>query len=229
MAKDFMLINYVYLLAELPEHPGILLTTDNEKQIFTGARHRYKAISLWLRHLLLGEVLAEKAFLTDIKHYQPIAEFVAAEFKLAVGVHPRSANPLIRSFKSPADLWFASQLILSQQCLEDDGLITGVPRIEGKRAGSKETLQVLERLENLSVSYQRHTNVENLSAILLIEAQEIAKMDIDFQKDYFRPHLRVMKRTANKIKNSKHLQSAYLLPDGEVLWTEKDRKLPKKM
>lgn len=229
MAKDFMLINYVYLLAELPEHPGILLVTDNEKRFLKGARCRYKAISLWLRHLLLGEVLAEEAFLTNIKHYQPIAEFIAAEFKLAVGVHPRSANPLIRSFKSPADLWFASQVILSQQCLEDTGLITGVPRIEGKRAGFKENVQAIERLEDLSVSYQRHTNVENLSAILLIEAQEIAKTDIDFQKDYFRPHLRVMKRTGNKIKNSKHLQSAYLLPDGEVLWTEKDRKLPKKM
>lgn len=226
-----MLANYVYAIAELPERPGILLTTDNEKQIFMAARYCCKAISLWLRHLLLGEVLAEEAFLTDIKHYQPLAEYVAAQFKLAVGVHPRSANPLIRSFKSPADLWFASQLILSQQCLEDKGLITGIPRIEGKRAGVKENLQAVERLEDLSVSvsYQLDTKVENLSAILLLEAQEIAKTDIDFQKDYFRPHLRVMKRTANKRKNSKHLQSAYLLPDGEIFWTEKHTKLPKKM
>lgn len=224
-----MLANYVYRLAELPEHPGILLVTNNERQFLKGARCRYKAISLWLRHLLLGEVLAEECFLTNAKHYQPIAEFVAAEFRLAVGVHPRSANPLIRSFKSPAELWFASQVILSQQCLEDAGLITGVPRIEGKRTGFKKSFQTIGRLEDLSVSYQLDTNVENLSGILLAEAQEIAKTDIDFQKDYFRPHLRVMKRTGNKIRNSTYLKSAYLLPNGEVFWAEKHTKLPKKM
>lgn len=227
MAKDFMLANYIYSLASLPERPDVLLTTNNEKQIFMGRRYRYKAISLWLQHLLLGEELAEEAFLTDMKHYQPLAEFAAAEFRLAVGVHPRSDNPLIRNFKSPADLWFAIQQITSQKCLEHSGL-TGVPLIESKRKVSNVTLQVIKDLENLSVFYQPN-DIWELSAVLLLEAQKIAKIDVDFQKDYFRPHLRVMKRINNKIKNSQHLQTAYLLPNGELFWTGKHTKLPKSL
>lgn len=229
MEIDFVLANYVYALAALPDRPGVLLTTNNEKKLFKGDRYRYKAISLWLRHLLLGQVLAEECLITDAKHYQPLAEFVAAEFRLAVGVHPRSANPLIRSFESPAELWFCSQWIMSQQNLEDSGLVTSVPKLQGKRAELNKSLQVVKRLEDLSIAYQLDTSVENLSGILLMEAQEIAKTDIDFQKDYLRPHLRVMKRTSNKLKNSKALQTGYLLPSGELFWNDKDRKLPKKM
>lgn len=226
MAVDFMLANYVYQLAKLPEHPPILLTTSNEKQIFQGAKFRYKALSLWLRHLLLGEALADLAIDTDMKHYQPIAEFVAAQFTLAVGVHPRSANPAIREFDSPASLWFASQWIMSEQCLEDSGL-TGTPRLEGKREGLIDSRKAIKNLEDLRIPYRQGTDLNFLTGILLVEAHELAEAYPDFESDYFKPFMRVMKRTTKKIERSKHLQSVCLLPNGQLFWTGKDSKLPK--
>lgn len=227
MGIDFVLANYVYAIAELPEHPGILLTTNNEREIFEADRQSYRAVSMWLRHLLLGQALAEECFLTEMKHYQPKAEYIAAEFRLAVGVHPRSANPTIRSFESPAALWFAVQQSMSQQSLEDSGL-TDTPLIESKRTAFDENIQAIELLENLSATYQPD-DIGKLGSILLLEAQEIAKVDLDFQKDYYRPHLRVVKRTNNKIKKSKYLQYAYLLPGGELFWTELGNRLPKNL
>lgn len=226
MNVNFVLANYVYLLAKFPEHPPILLASASEKQIFQQARFRYKALSLWLRYLLLGESLAEEAVNTNMKYFQPIAELLAAEFRLAVGVHPRSANPAIREFDSPADLWFACQWIMSEQCLEDDGL-TGTPKLEGKTEGLIENRKAIKRLDNLRTSYQQGTDLNFLTGILIVEAHELAKSDHNFELDYFKPYLRVLKRTGKKIERCKQLQKVYLLPDGQLHWTEQGAKLPK--
>lgn len=213
------LTNWVYYLATLPEHPPILLTTVNEKKIFRGLRHRYTAFSLWLRHLLLGEPLAEELFLTNMKHYEPIAELMAAEFRLAVGVHPRSTNPLIREFESPADLWFCCQWVMANQCLDESLGLTELPKPEGKRKSIEEGLKLSRLLSDSAFPYEEETSFDLLTGILLMEAQEIAKTDIGFKLDYFSPYLRVFKRTGTKMKNCKHLQSVWLLPDGRLWWT----------
>ena len=80
-----MLAFYIQQIATFPKLPTAILLDDNEKELVELQKFGFQAISLWLQHLLLGEVLAEKAFLTDMKYYQPEAEFIEALFRLAVG------------------------------------------------------------------------------------------------------------------------------------------------
>lgn len=223
---EISLVNCVYLLAKLPQHPPILLTEASEQELFLAIRFRYKALSLWLRHFLLGEALAEEVFLTSMRHFQGIAELMVAEFQLATAVHPRSTNLLIRRFDSPVSLWFCCQLVMSEQCLDDVGL-TDLPKPEGKREKLIDSLKVIDGLKNLSFPYHKSSNLEHITGILIAEAQELAKTNPRFRQEHFMPYLRVLKRTINKDKNCKELQSAYLLPDGQIFWTGKSNKLPK--
>lgn len=229
MIKDAVLATYIQQVATFPNLPHVFLLTEPEKQFFELERFAFKAISLWLQHLLLGEALAEKAFLTDMKYYQPDAELAEALFRLAVGVHPRTANPVIRQFNSPADLWFYSMGQFSQAGLGMAGL-TNKPALMGKRELYKDILKAISLLEDLSLPYQEEelSKFRNLTRILILEAQEItrARSNLDFQKDYFRPFLRKLKGSVNKNKNCKALQLPYLLPDGRLFWTGKNSKLP---
>jgi len=223
MHTSDMLANYVYWLGELPQNLPITLDAENEQHVFQGLRFCYQSLSLWLRHFLLGEALAEEAFLTDMQYYQPAAELLVAEFRLATGVHPRSANPLIRRFDSPACLWFCCHVDMSQRLLADTG-ITNLPKLEGKQAAVGRLIKAVNLLENLHLPYQGET--KSLRTKLVVEAQEIAKTDANFQLDYFSPYLRVLKRSINKDKNCESLQNIYLQPDGQLYQTQKNKKLP---
>lgn len=223
---EVSLADCVYLLATLPQHPPILLTETSEQKLFLGMRFRYKALSLWLRHFLLGEALAEEVFLTNMRHFQGIAELMAAEFHLATAVYPRSTNLLIRRFDSPASLWFYCQLVMSQQCLDDVGL-TDLPKPKGKRESLTDCLKMIDGLKNLGFPHRECSNIEYITGILIAEAQKLAKTNPRFRQEHFMPYLRVFKRSVNKDKNCKQLQSAYLLPDGQIFWTGKSYKLPK--
>lgn len=225
-----MLTTYIQQIATLPVFPSVLLLSDPEDQLVKGQQFAFQAISLWLRHLLLGEALAKEAFLTDRMYYQPDAKTAEALFNLAVGVHPRTANPIIRQFNSPADLWFYSIEQISQAALGIAGL-TNKPANIGKRELCNHAIKVISLLENQSLPYQEEdlNNPKNLTKILIIEAQEITKVrgNLDFQEDYFRPFLRKLKASVNKAKNCKNLQMPYLLLDERLFWTGKGFILPK--
>ncbi len=223
-----MLASYVYKLAELPPQPPLILETPEQQTLLNLNRTNWQAMSLWLRYLLLGEALAEEAYLTSAINHQPRAELMAAEFRLAVGVHPRSAHPTIRSFDSPAELWFHCQYVLSYGLLESKGLLEQ-PEIKGKSERLKATKRFIDLLDDLKFTdwEEERAKGQCLQAILITEAQDIAKVDHNFAFNYYKPFLRQFKRAVNFEKNNKNLQDTYLLSDGQLHRTEKSRKLPK--
>jgi hypothetical protein len=226
MNRDPVLSEYIYQLAELPPQLPIMLETA-EQQAFVA---RYGAIwqdmSLWMRHLLLGEALAEEIYLTEAIALQPRAELMAAEFRLAIGVHPRSAHPIIRQFDSPAAVWFGCQFQLSYGLLQHKGLLEP-PKIKGKTERLNGTRRFINLLENQKFTDWEEERVTSQSVhlILVTEAQDIAKTDANFAATYYNPFLRQFKRTVNAEKNNKQLQDLYLLPDGQLYQTRKNQKL----
>lgn len=228
MSRNPVLANYVYKLAELPPQPPVILETPEQQTLLNLNKTNWQAISLWLRHLLLGEALAEEAYLTSAINYQPRAELMAAEFRLAVGVHPRSAHPTIRSFDSPAELWFYCQYVLSYGLLESRGLLEQ-PEIKGKSERLRATKRFIDLLEDLKFTdwEEERARGQCLQAILIIEAQDIAKVDPNFAFNYYKPFLRQFKRAVNFEKNNKDLQNTYLLSDGQLYRTQKGGNLPK--
>lgn len=223
-----MLAKYVYQLAELPPELPIVLETAEQQAFVNLHRANWQSISLWLRHLVLGEALEEDAYTTEALYLQPRAELMAAELRLAVGVHPRSAHPVIRNFKSPADLWFGCQIQLSYGMLQHDGLL-GSPKIMGKAEKLKGTRRFVDQLETYKFADWEEERATSQSAqlILIIEAQDIAKVDANFDSAYYKPYLRQFKRSVNAEKNNKQLQDLYLLSDGQLYRTTKGGRLPK--
>lgn len=223
-----MLAKYVYQLAELPPQLPIMLETAEEQAFVDLHRARWQAMSLWLRHLLLGEALVEEAYTTKALYLQPRAELMAAEFKLAVGVHSRSAHPVIRNFESPSDLWFGCQIQLSYGMLQHSGLLEP-PKIKGKAEKLKGTRRFVDQLETYKFADWEEERATSQSAqlILVIEAQDIAEVDASFDLIYYKPYLRQFKRCVNAEKNNKQLQDVYRLPDGQLYQTTKGGRLPK--
>ncbi len=227
MQLDPGLANYVYQLAELPPQLPIMLETDEQQAFLSINGEIWRGMSLWLRHLLLGENLAEEAYVTSMIYHQPRAELMAAEFRLAVGVYPRSGHPIIRSFKSPAELWFCCQVQLSYGLLEHKGLLEP-PKIKGKTERLNSTRRFIDLLESYKFTdwEDERATSQSCQLILATEAQDIAKVDANFDFTYYKPFLRQFKRNVNSEKNNKQLQNTYLLSSGEIFRTGKDKKLP---
>lgn len=227
MKPNPVLANYIYQLAELPPQLPFLLETQEQQAFLKNYRENWQGMSLWLRHLLLGEALAEEAYMTYTIHHLPRAELMAAEFRLAVGVHPRSVHPLIRSFESPAELWFYCQLQLSYGLLEHRGLFEP-PIITGKTERLNGTRRFIDLLEAYKFTdwEEERAKSQSIHLILTTEAQDIAKVDSNFDFTYYKPFLRQFKRMINAEKKNKQLQTSYLLPDGRIYRTEKNKKLP---
>ena len=224
----FNLRTYVLLLGELPLLPQILLTTDNERRVWLGARRAYQGASLWLRNILLGEPLSPKAYKLNAPYLydQPFAEFLAATFRLTTAVYPRTLDLTLLNFSEPAALWFHCCWARSQISLENTGL-TGRAALIGKQ---KHFVQLNKLYSSLkSLSFEPEIQLDSLvtaELLLLTEAQAIAKADYGFYLDHLLPYLQVLKRTSWKFKHCKYLQLYYLLPDGTLFITGKNKKLP---
>jgi hypothetical protein len=178
---------------------------------------------------VLAEKLAEEAFLTSARYCQPLAEIAAAELKLAIGLHPRTANPLIRNFDTPADLWFYCKWIQSQLSLTDAGLTTDKPSIISKRQSTNAATEQFDQFTELSFPYREDAANDEPHRLIEIfhgEAQKLAKDDANFQVDYWNPYVKMVKRSINKVRKCEALQNVFLLPKGQLYWTEKGKKLP---
>ncbi len=68
---------------------------------------------------------------------------------------------------------------------------------------------------------------QSCQLILATEAQDIAKVDANFDFTYYKPFLRQFKRVVNAEKKNKQLQTSYLLPDGQIYRTTKGGSLPR--
>lgn len=225
MKKDFVLQHYVYAIADLPPHPPVLFDSQGELALIQEKKEGWKAISLWLRNIVLYEPLSPDAYKGKAQYYQPYAEFWAAMGALTAQVYPKSANPLVREFSSPAKFWYHCISVRAKQELDDTGL-TGEPFIAPKRENYKAVAEFCSLLEKHEWQPDDFTVDENLEGILLAEAQALAEVYKQFHYHVFRPFLKEWRRIAKSIKYCKHLQDSCLLPDGSIFTTGKDRKLP---
>lgn len=163
------------------------------------------------------------------QYYQPLAELTAAMADLITAVHRTSEHHIIKLFPSPADLWFYWICKLSQKWLEQSGLI-GKPVVVGKRYIHTRLMQLCCELENYKSKSEDLvvSKDETLSALIIGEAITLASNKEDFKVDSLDPFLRVLRRTAKKIKHCKELQRTVLLPDGNLSVTKKSVKTPRK-
>jgi hypothetical protein len=104
MKADFMLAEYVYLIASLPKLPPVHLTTQTELAIVRAEIDSWKVISLWLRNLILFEALSPEAYRGDALYQMPSAYWLKALLQLIGAVHSRSGNPDIKAFSASSTL-----------------------------------------------------------------------------------------------------------------------------
>lgn len=220
------LAKLIYAFRDLPFLPPIILDGDAEREVFAVTKHKYQSASLWLRHILLGEPLQPEAYETSALAIQPFAEFLAANFRLAIAVYSRTTDPRFLCFSSPAEFWFYCVVAMSQRHLEDQGL-TGKPTRMGKREAWDWAVKICSKLRCLE--YQPDplpTFDKDPLTILILEAQALAKLDRNFYKDHYFPFVQAARRSAKKNKELDNVQFYRLLPDGKLFVTGNKKKLP---
>jgi hypothetical protein len=224
MKVDPVLAQYVYQIAELPLLPPVLFESSEEKLLIKEETNFYKALSLWLRNILLAEDLSPEAYQDEGKYYQPHAELWAARLALVIAVHRSTSNPGIKSYSSPAALWFDWILALARQELEVKGL-TGLPSIPLKGEQYSQILEFCSLLEKRALKRKDFDEINLLSKLIYSEAQALAG-NTRFRVRYVAPFIKVWRRTSKEIKHCKSLQGVCLRPNGEIFYTGKSRKLP---
>lgn len=227
MKADIMLANYVYSIADLPDLPQVHLTTPAERAIVRAEANSWKAISLWLRNLLLFEALAPEAYTGDALYQMLNAYWLKALLELIRGVHSASGNLDIKAFSTPSALWYHCICKQAERELEDTGLFGLPPVIIPKRENYKAISQLCSSLEKRVWKPDDCYTIDDYpEAIIFVEAQALAKADKGFHYRVFRPFLKEWRHIAKSVKHCKHLQDSCLLPDGSIFTTAKDRKLP---
>ncbi len=222
--QAFELKKYVLDLGQLPSLPEVILTTPAEKTIWNSQKRLFLGASLWLRNMLLGEALLPEAYQSEALYCQPLAELLAADFRLATAVHARTSSEDLLRFKTPAAFWFYCCWAKSLYSIENMGLESSV----GKRGRYNLAIEFCSSLESFSLNFGLPTADDAPEMLLLAEAQRISESDYNFHLDYLSPYLKVLRRVAKKIKECKHLQAYCLLPDGTLHVTSKNLKLPSK-
>lgn len=212
----------------LPPRPNFFPETLAEQIVWLSSQYHYKVMSDWLWYLLLGHTKQPYLSLEPFKHEEYFAQIAVAAFRLAVGVHPKSGSPIVRQFKNPASFWFACQWGNSLKFLENTGL-TNYPPIKGKREQYDNHLKILRDLKNHKLELDPSSLKDYPTGILLLEAQELAKADqnLDFHYDYLMPFIKTLRRESRKIYECKKIQMGFILENGSLHRTGKDKKLPK--
>jgi hypothetical protein len=234
---------YIAAIAELP----MLLTdepfaTPNHALLYNSLRFQYKAVSTWLKTLLLAEALAPEAVETDMKYFQPTAEFSADGLRFIVEVYIRSDDCIIRAFHSPAALWFAIEYLGSIRLLQIMGIDGSTPNPVGKRALTNKLIKKIDNLSNFlrpshGLEPPKDTEDDSPGAMLRmlchapsvvvhLEARRLALADPVFEGAHYQPYLRKMKRLLNKLRNTKELPLAWVDEYGELVFTEKNHRPP---
>lgn len=240
---DPMLSVFIYLIAELPPHPPVTLDTVDEQLLLLHHRLRYKALSLFLRWIRLGEPQSEALLLPEVQDFEPMARFWDSVLTLATEVHPRSEDELIRAFKSPAELWFACLCLNSRDGFAQS--LTGYPQPRPKKEAIRNArvqLKYLAKPEDFNKigSSQRSQRVSSdptpkdatkqrcscLTTWLIVEAAKMAATDRSFDKRFYRPWMRTFKRYVSAANERENFQLGWIDPEGQLFMTKQTRKRP---
>lgn len=221
----FTLQDYVDALRILPAKPQIVFDSDAENHLFLRTEIKYISASLWLKHFLLGEELHPKACQPPAINIKPFAEFLAAMFKLTVAVHSRTGHSKLLRFSRPVELWFYCCVKMSESELRQQGL-TDSPLLLGKRKAWNAGLKMFSDLESLSYKLDPTPTFEDdPGTLVIVEAQAIARVDKDFYKNHLLVYTQAARQALKQNHKSQNVQFHYLLPDGTLFVTGKNKKL----
>jgi hypothetical protein len=217
----------ITMLCFLPPSLPLILETPSERLVWDSAQKHYISMAGWLWHLLLGEALNPKLLEKPYIYVKPFAEVAVATFRLTVGVHPRSGNSFIQSFKNPASLWSACQWGNSVKFLQDTGLVGLSPQTR-KRDRHNRCTKILSDFKKHELKLDSfHSSQEYPTGLLLLEAQNIAISDPTFHKEYLLPFIRSVRLQLRAIKDCKEIKMGFLLPDGTLELTTGGKKTRK--
>lgn len=219
-----MLAPYIYEIAKLPARYSIILDTADQQEVLQVQQFRYQAYSLFLRWIRLGESPADELFITTMKHYEPFAKFWDSILTLAIEVYPRSADEEIRSFKSPAELWFVCLKYQSQKAAE--GMLEGNLERKAKEKSILKGLELCRYLDNLKTPCEGPMP-DCIITRLILEAREIAGREREFDKRAYRPFVKALRKVFNYAKRFDALQFGWIEINGQLFITGQSKKLPK--
>lgn len=239
MKLGAVISTFIYWMAELPPAPPHTLKLDSaEETLLLIHRLKYKALSLFLRWIRIGEPQSKLLLLPEIQGYEPLARFWDSFLDLVIEFHPRTEDELIRAFGSPAVLWYACILLTSDDAFKQ--ALTAFPAFRFKREATKNArdylklLNDLDQLIQLKLSSQRAESIEpvdpakhrggTLMAWILLQAGQYAATDLDFDRKYYRPCLRTFKKVVSSGHESKDFQMVYIDLERQLSWTSKFKK-----
>lgn len=223
-------ITYVDQITKLPKTPPILLGSEAEAAIFLVESSFWTSLSLWLRNKVAGESLPPEAYEEPALWLEPYADYYAALFRLATETHPRTTCLDILKFASPADLWMHCVEVSAKQGLEEAGLLGTPDQVIGKKEAYNNTRKICQQLKKLNYQPQPFPTItEDPENLLIIEAQRVAQDPNQrrFLYRHFLPFIKTLLDVAKTAYECKHLQCAYLMPDGDLLVTGLHTKLSK--
>lgn len=224
-SNSYTLSDYIRLVGHLPYTPPVLFDTKAESEMFKAKRTKYIAASYWLKNILLGEWLPKDEDWYLFKDLKSTAEHLATYFYLATEVYNNTKNEEILQLHSPASLWFRICISVSEIDSRTSGLL-GKPALKGKRESLNRANNIYSQLQALSFQIRNYPTLKNSPAVLvLLEAQEIAKRDRKFYRFHLLPFLKKMRKFSKEMKHNPNYQRDYLLSNGEIILTGKDRKL----
>ena len=226
-------------LPELVMPKGVCFETPNEKQLIRLYKYFYGGLEAWLKHLVLHQTLTPEAIFTDWKHFQGHAFLDASLLNLITGLHPRLSilQGSSQGDITPVEIWFYAMAINCEICLTNSGIL-GKSSITGKVDYQEHNLALLERFNEHEIRLQPAKEnpdkphsyeidfKECPTTFLNTLASELASQDEDFDKDYWQPYDKTVKRWTRKIRENKYLQAACLLPSGELFFTGENKKIP---
>lgn len=231
-------VSFVEVLFDQQLPKGVLFDEPGERRLIRQHQYFYKGLRMWFDHLILKQRLAPEAYLTDWKYYQPHAQIHAAQLELMTGVH--DCSPVAASyFDSPVHMWGSMLVHQCQQTIRVSGLLGGNPIVCGKAElighnlartvlYDNRDLTAIKSAETEGKPFTRLYWHENPEDYLTVTASDIARLDPDFDAQYWIPYRKSVNMWQRKMRDCKRLQAGYVLPNGELFQTQKGRKTPKK-
>jgi hypothetical protein len=229
---------------------GINFDTKGEREIIKHYRSVYKGLREWLKYLVLKQSLnPELIMFKKWQYYEPHAKLSSSLLDLITGLYPRLPELQEDDLgeNAPVLIWLESQRLECEIVLKGSGILDK-PKIPGKVDFINEQFDFLDGLsqnildgssqnaiKRVDPNESRQENMwyvpldfkEAPEAFLSALAAELASIDRNFDKDYWRPYEKCKKRWLREIRDNKYLQAGCVLETGELVMTGKGKKLPK--
>lgn len=248
------LSQYLHALIDFPEYLLAryqLLPTKKQRSLINEFKFQKYGMVAWLAHFWFnrGRTTPDNlkntcllSYKIDAKLSDALLKLSEATFELSDSLNEFDFEGIEQNDK-PGWLWFMCEMGNWLILLEDSrlGLDLGIPDLSnpipliGKVEAINGLKDFIDRLEGIIPTETINSNQFDVDSIdpwlaplnlLLSEAEQIAKINDDFEVDYWQPYLKLMRQWKNKARKDPYTQFTYLLKDGSERTTGKHYKLP---